>query len=152
MKLYIENYNIQNIFKKQKSLDQFLSNKSNIFEVYSTDGIYVVDQNNIYKLSILDKNIIKIDNFIEKYNILIDKSEITTKNVNQIPFDNFILKSENYIYKLNNKSRIKLVLNLILNETMEYIPADFYFDIPDELDVNSPLFKQDIQEFLFHLQ
>jgi len=145
MKLYIENYNIQNIFKKQKSLDQFLSNKSNIFEVYSTDGIYVVDQNNIYKLSILDKNIIKIDNFIEKYNILIDKSEITTKNVNQIPFDNFILKSENYIYKLNNKSRIKLVLNLILNETMEYIPADFYFDIPDELDVNSPLFKQDIQ-------
>jgi len=152
MKLYIENYNIQNIFKKQKSLDQFLSNKSNIFEVYSTDGIYVVDQNNIYKLSILDKNIIKIDNFIEKYNILIDKSEITTKNFNQIPFDNFILKSENYIYKLNNKSRIKLVLNLILNETMEYIPADFYFDIPDELDVNSPLFKQDIQEFLFHLQ
>jgi hypothetical protein len=145
MKLYIENYNIQNIFKKQKSLDQFLSNKSNIFEVYSTDGIYVVDQNNIYKLSILDKNIIKIDNFIEKYNILIDKSEITTKNVNQIPFDNFILKSENYIYKLNNKSRIKLVLNLILNETMEYIPADFYFDIPDDLDVNSPLFKQDIQ-------
>lgn len=152
MKLYIENYNIENIFKKQKSLDQFLSNKSNIFEVYSTDGIYVVDQKNIYKLSILDKNIIKINNFIEKYNILIDKSEITTKNVNQIPFDNFILKAENYIYKLNNKSRIKLVLNLILNKTMEYIPADFYFDIPDDLDVNSPLFKQDIQEFLFHLQ
>ena len=84
-------------------------------------------------------------------NIIIDKSEETREIVNQLPFDNFILNLETRNYVLNPQSKIKLVIDFLITDNMDPEPYNFYIDIPNIIDINSPLFKEDLNVFLFHL-
>ena len=49
------------------------------------------------------------------------------------------MKVINTIYTINNKV------------TNEYKPYDFYFDVSNDIDIHSPIFKEDINVFLSHL-
>jgi hypothetical protein len=71
--------------------------------------------------------------------------------VNQLPSDNIILKLATYTYKTCPRSKVKLIVNFTLNKNMEYKPYNFYFDVSDDIDINGPIFKEDINVFLFHL-
>ena len=155
MKIYIENYNIENLSKKMKGLNKYLTNKTNVIEVYSDEGIFVIDQQNIYNVDYLDKPI-KNGKYISEtgtvFNMIIDTSETTRTIVNQLPPDNVIMKTETHVYEINASSKTKLVVILTLNKAInEYKPYDFYFDVSNDIDINSPIFKEDINVFLFHL-
>ena len=50
MKIYINNYNIDNLSKKLKGLNKYLISKTNSIEIYSDEGIYLVDENNMYNI------------------------------------------------------------------------------------------------------
>ena len=155
MKIYIENYNIENLSKKMKGLNKYLTNKTNVVEVYSDEGIFVIDQQNIFRVDYLDKPIKKGKYISETgavFNMLIDTSETTKTIVNQLPPDNVILKTETQVYQINATSKTKMVINLTLNKDVnEYKPYDFYFDVSNDIDINSLIFKEDINVFLFHL-
>jgi len=156
MKIYIENYNIANLSKKLKDLSQYLTNTSNTVNVYSDEGIFSVDQQNIYKVTYLDKPIKKVKYVSENnivFDMIIDTTTTTITTVNQLPTDNLIMKTETKVYQISPNSKIKLVViftqvNKIVNE---YIPRDFYVDVSDDIDIKSPIFKEDINVFLFHL-
>ena len=155
MKIYIENYNIENLSKKMKGLNKYLTNKTNVIEVYSDEGIFVIDQQNIYKVDYLDKPI-KNGKYISEtggvFNMIIDTTETTKAIVNQLPPDNIIMKTETHLYEINATSKTKLVVISTLNKAInEYKPRDFYFDVSNDIDINSPIFKEDINVFLFHL-
>ena len=133
MKIYIENYNIEKLYKKIKFLNEYLTDKTNVLEIYSDEGIYSVDQNNIYKISYLDRPTKKVkytDNII----MMIDPSETIKTIVNQLPVDNVIFKFTRYTYQLGANSKIKLVIDLMLNN-MEYTPYNFYFDVLNDIDI-----------------
>ena len=155
MKIYIENYNIENLSKKMKGLNKYLTNKTNVIEVYSDEGIFAIDQQNIYKVNYLDKPIKKgkyISDTSAVFNMIIDTTETTKAIVNQLPPDNVILKTETQVYQINATSKTKLVIISTLNKAInEYKPYDFYFDVSNDIDINSPIFKEDINVFLFHL-
>ena len=151
MKLYIENYDILKISKKQKQLSSLFINNSYKKEIYSNEGIFTTDKNNLYKITYLDGEISKIPKYIDNINIVIDKSEETREIVNQLPFDNFILNLETRNYVLNPQSKIKLVIDFLITDNMDPEPYNFYIDIPNIVDINSPLFKEDLNVFLFHL-
>ena len=155
MKIYIENYNIENLSKKMKGLNKYLTNKTNVVEVYSDEGIFVIDQQNIYKVDYLDKPIKKgkyISETSVAINMMIDTSETSRTIVNQLPPDNVILKTETQTYQINASLKTKLVVISTLNKVVnEYKPHDFYFDVSNDIDINSPIFKEDINVFLFHL-
>ena len=151
MKLYIENYDILKISKKQKQLSSLFINNSYKKEIYSNEGIFTTDKNNLYKITYLDGEISKIPKYIDNINIVIDKSEETREIVNQLPFDNFILNLETRNYVLNPQSKIKLVIDFLITDNMDPGPYNFYIDIPNIVDINSPLFKEDLNVFLFHL-
>ena len=151
MKLYIENYDILKISKKQKQLSSLFINNSYKKEIYSNEGIFTTDKNNLYKITYLDGEISKIPKYIDNINIVIDKSEETREIVNQLPFDNFILNLETRNYVLNPQSKIKLVIDFLITDNMDPEPYNFYIDIPNIIDINSPLFKEDLNVFLFHL-
>jgi hypothetical protein len=155
MKIYIDNYNIENLPKKMKGLSKYLTNKTNVIEVYSEEGIFVIDQQNIYRVDYLDKPIKKGKYINENdivFNMIIDTSETTKTIMNQLPPDNVIMKTETHLYQINATSKIKMVINLTLNKDVnEYKPYDFYFDVSNDIDINSPIFKEDINVFLFHL-
>ena len=151
MKLYLENYNILKISKKLKQLSGLFVNNSYRKEIYSVEGIFTTDKNNLYKITYVDGEISRVLNYIDNVNIIIDKSEETREIVNQLPFDNFILNLETRNYVLNPQSKIKLVIDFIITDNMNPEPYNFYIDIPNIIDINSPLFKEDLNVFLFHL-
>ena len=150
MKIYINNYNIDNLSKKLKGLNEYLINKTNSIEIYSDEGIYLVDENNIYNITYLDRPVQKI-NYTDDVEMSIDLSTTNSIIVNQLPSDNIILKLATYTYKLCPRSKVKLIVNFTLNKNMEYKPYNFYFDVSDDIDINGPIFKEDINVFLFHL-
>ena len=150
MKIYINNYNIDNLSKKLKGLNEYLINKTNSIEIYSDEGIYLVDENNIYNITYLDRPIQKI-NYTDDIEMSIDLSTTNSIIVNQLPSDNIILKLATYTYKTCPRSKVKLIVNFTLNKNMEYKPYNFYFDVSDDIDINGPIFKEDINVFLFHL-
>ena len=151
MRLFIENYNILKISKKLKHIEGLFIN--NVFkkEIYSDEGIFTIDKNNLNKITYVDGEISKIPNYIDNVNIIIDKSEETREIVNQLPFENFILNLETRNYVLNPQSKIKLVIDFIITDNMNPEPYNFYIDIPNIIDINSPVFKEDLNVFLFHL-
>jgi hypothetical protein len=155
MKIYIDNYSIENLPKKIKGINKYLTNKTNMVEVYSDEGIFFIDQQNIYKIDYLDKPIKKgkyINENGSVFDMMIDTTETTKTIVNQLPSDNIIMKTETQIYQINATSKIKLVVNTTLNKvTNEYKPYDFYFDVSNDIDIHSPIFKEDINVFLSHL-
>ena len=155
MKIYIDNFSITNLSKKMKGLNKYLTNKTNTIDVYSDEGIFSVDQQNIYKITYLDKPVKKAkyineDNTI--FDFLIDSSETTSSIVNQLPQDNLVMKTETQVYQTSATSKVKLVIISLLNKQLnEYKPHDFYFDVSNDIHINSPIFKEDINVFLFHL-
>ena len=155
MKIYIDNYNIDDLPKKMKNLSKHLMNKTNTIEVYSDEGIFVIDQQNIYKVAHLDKPIKNVKYINETntiFDMMIDSSETTSTIVNQLPPDNVIMKTETQVYQTSPTSKVKLVIISLLNRQLnEYKPHDFYFDVSNDIDINSPIFKEDINVFLFHL-
>ena len=150
MKIYINNYNIDNLSKKLKGLNEYLINKTNSIEIYSDEGIYLVDENNIYNITYLDRPTKKV-NYINDVEMIIDFSTTNSTIVNQLPSDNIILKLATYSYKICPRSKVKLIVNFTLSKNMEYKPYNFYFDVSDDIDINGPIFKEDINVFLFHL-
>jgi hypothetical protein len=83
---------------------------------------------------------------------MIDSGETTSCIVNQLPPDNVIMKTETQVYQTSATSKVKLVIISLLNKHVnEYKPHDFYFDVSNDIDINSPIFKEDINVFLFHL-
>jgi hypothetical protein len=155
MKIYIDNYNITNLSKKIKGLNKYLTNKTNTIDVYSDEGIFSIDQQYIYKIAHLDKPVKKVKYTNENstiFDMMIDSSETISSIVNQLPPDNVIIKTETQVYQINATSKVKLVIISQLNKKVnEYKPHDFYFDISNDIDINSPIFKEDINVFLFHL-
>ena len=155
MKIYIDNYNITNLSKKMKGLNKYLTNKTNTIDVYSDEGVFSVDQQNIHKVTYLDKPIKKVKYINETntiFELMIDSGEITSCIVNQLPPDNVIMKTETQVYQTSPTSKVILVIISLLNRQLnEYKPHDFYFDVSNDIDINSPIFKEDINVFLFHL-
>ena len=155
MKIYIDNYNIANLSKKMKGLNKYLTNKTNSIDVYSDEGVFSVDQQNIHNVTYLDKPVRNVKYITENntiFDMTIDSSETITTMVNQLPPDNIIMKMETQVYQTTATSKVNLVIVSLLNRQFnEYKPHDFYFDVSNDIDINSPIFKEDINVFLFHL-
>ena len=155
MKIYIDNYNITNLSKKMKGLNKYLTNKTNTIDVYSDEGIFSVDQQNIHNVTYLDKPVRKVKYITENntiFDMTIDSSETIITMVNQLPPDNVIMKTETQVYQTSPMSKVKLVIvSLLSRQLNEYKAHDFYFDVSNDIHINSPIFKEDINVFLFHL-
>ena len=92
MKIYIDNYNIKNLSKKMKGLNKYLTNKTNSIDVYSDDGVFSVDQQNIHNITYLDKPVKKVKYISENntvFDMMIDSSETIITIVNNM-FHRFI--------------------------------------------------------------
>lgn len=161
MKLYIDNYNISNLYSKFNILDKYFVNKNSHLEIYSNEGVFIIDDINLYKLNIKDEDIIRIKDYYKKFTILIDNSIITKHETKQIPPKHTLLHITTFHYLTMPNSNLKLVIigkyNNTRNQTMdldfhnkynEFIIIDFYFEILNNIDIHSPLFKEELSGFL----
>ena len=148
MKIYSKNICLQKLHKKMKILEKYLCDTKQKLTVYSIDGIFQIDENNIRKMIILSDNSQKT--FFFGNELLIDKTKIKYEKTNFIPSEHEVCKFIELTYILDTKSKIKLVIEGKYDETNinNFIPNDFYFETEIEEELQNPVIIEDLNVFL----
>ena len=148
MKIYSENITLPKLHKKMKIIEKYLCDTKNKLTIYSIDGIFKIDENNIRKMVILSDNSQKIVFFGN--DLLIEQSKITYEKTNFIPSEHESYKFIELSYILEPKSKIKLVIegNYDQTNTKNFIPNDFYFETQIEEELKNSVIKEDLNVFL----
>ena len=113
MKIYIPNCDINT----NKLMNYYKYN--NEFKiVYSDDGIFKINYNNIYRLNITDKPIETIS--INGAKLYIDKSIISmSHNITTIPHKHKLIDINEIKYKETEKSEISLIIQYSKNKIID---------------------------------
>lgn len=126
MKIYIENYDIQNLSSSHLvNLEKYIINKNKNIQVYSEDGLFEIDENNIYKIDIL-KDVTKSIVHEKKWSLLIDESEIKRTKVHYLPLDHHFIKTQISRYRIIKAKECDMELAILFDE--KNAPIDFYIE------------------------
>jgi len=164
MRVYVEDFDPKKIdHGKLLKLEEYYSGKNEIIEVFSEQGIYLVENSKIWKLVTTNDKITKI--VMEGISFLLDETTIEKKLHSQIPFHHSISKKIIFTYHMKNT---RLIVegyyeeNRITILNVDKIDADksdiynnfivdnFYFEPkhPDKNGINNSFVKNEINVFL----
>jgi hypothetical protein len=159
MKLYIKNYKPTDILKKIKLLDDYYLSTKKSIEIISDDGIFNIDEKNFYKINIILDKLVELRS--SNLELLLDKTTINNVKVNHLPLNHINFCIISFCYAINSKSKIKLIIEgkyetseyetseyKITNKYQNFIPANFYFEIPNEKTNFEILNNEDLNVFL----
>jgi len=125
-------YYIEGILPKFDKIQQFYKKTETTKMIYSTEGIFSVETNNIFKMIPVDKPIKKITNYKKGVTILIDESYFEKQLLySQIPFDHIFLEQSFKYYCLGNIDGVIFDIYLVIEE---YNPVNFYFVTNEQLN------------------
>ena len=125
-------YYIEGILPRFDKIQQFYKKTETTKMIYSNEGIFSVETNNIFKMIPVDKPIKKITNYKKGVTILIDESYFEKQLLySQIPFDHTYLEQSFKYYCLGNEERKDSNLYLVIEENN---PANYYFLAKEKLD------------------
>ena len=119
MRVYINNHTIE-ISKITSSC--ILQHSRNIYEIFSRDGLFLVEDENIFKLNVTDGEIVNGDNFT------IDKSNIERTKVTTLPYDHISIPKKQTSYKFKTTQKVKTPILFVVEQTMDDKITDCYFD------------------------
>jgi hypothetical protein len=158
-----KNHNkVNKILERLERLEKYTISKESIVHVYSKEGIYQVNENQIYKLYVnsekIHENIVlktHDDDDDKQITLVIDDSVIEKELVHQIPYDHINIPLTTHIYSLNknnknnnyNKLGLTLVIEFIQNDKENIKPINYYFECASEIGYNN-LPIEDINVFL----
>lgn len=139
MKFYIEG--IIPCFDK---IQQFYKKTEKTKMIYSKEGIFSIEINNIFKMIPVDKPIQRIPNYYKKgLTILIDESYFEKQLLySQIPFDHIIKEESFKYYCLGNEERKDSNLYLVIEENNS---KNYYFLAKENL--NNQLIQEELTVF-----
>ena len=145
MKLYIDSYHYNpNKLKINLIKNKFKHDKCASVEFYTDNGIYTIENNELYKL-------VPMDNPIELVNIhgldfIIDKSYYTKKQHHQLSPDHTIIKKTHYVF-CNSKVSLVVEGDVSANDD-DFIPTNFYFDTHSNNSIDDIMILNEFNEFL----
>jgi hypothetical protein len=149
MKIYINNFNINNLSNVQTILADILIETHLYTELYTNESIYHIDYKNITLLEPIDGEITINKNYFNDISLVVDNSyfkKIAETSVN----GNMHLhkKIKKNVYKFNSKSKLSFVIETIDNLDNIFIPNDIYFECNEIIDIKELFIKQELIEFL----
>jgi len=157
MKIYIKDYKPLNILKKLKLIDEYYYSTKKSIEIISDEGIFYINDKNFYKMIIVSDKLVELrSNDLE---LLLDKSVFNNESVHHLPLNHINTDITTFYYAINSKSKIKLVIegnyeneisnnNEIINKYHNFIPTNFYFEVPNEKTNFELLNNDDLNVFL----
>ena len=126
MKIYIPNCDINT-----NKLNNYYKYYNDFKIVYSEDGIFKINNNNISKLNITDKTIESIS--VSGTKLYIDKSIISfSHNITTIPLRHKLIDINEIKYKETEKSQLSLIIQYSKNKLIDA----FFIVNADEIDDN----------------
>ena len=166
MKIYIENYNPSKLIKKLEKIDTYFLCKKDIVELYCDDGMYLIDQNNCYKLNVSNENV--VNKSINGINFIIDESVVKKTDAYQIPPEHISINITKFYYGLPNansfKNQNQNLINLVIegvknmkpnydnnygeNKYDNFLPNNFYIEVFMKENIDTILQKEIINVFL----
>ena len=148
MKIYINNLNLNILNELSNNFKNLLIDTKQYIVLYTEEGIYEINNKLIYHLEQIDRDIKKYENFYNEFTLIVDPSffnkHIETSIIGTKHISNQIVK---YIYKLNKKSDLNLIIEYYLHDS-KMIENDIYFELNKEIDINEIFIKKEIIEFL----
>lgn len=150
MKIYINNFNLNNLPNIQKSLDDMLTETQIYTELYTNESIYQIDSKNIFLLEPKDEVIDVYKNYFNNITLIVDNSYFKKSIENSVHGnEHHHKKIKKNIYKLNPKSKICFIIESTNNlDNNKFIPNDLYFECNELVDIKELFIKQEIIEFL----
>ena len=149
MKIYINNFNINNISNLQTVLADIFLETHLYTELYTNESIYHIDYKNITLLEPKDGEITVYKNYFNDISLVVDNSyfkKIAENSVNgNVHLHKKIRKN---VYKFNSKSNLSFVIETIYNLDNIFIPNDIYFECNEIIDIKELFIKQELIEFL----
>ena len=131
-------------------INTLLSSSEDIVYLYSSEGVYVIQNNKIMKVNIHDGDINKIDNYIDNINITIDTSILKKSReiVSCLPCDHEKVDKKINYYKLRDKSPLTFIIEFINDNVYDfYFILEGYHAKYSNADLNNPSIMEDFQEF-----
>lgn len=150
MRIYINNLNLDILNDIANKFKEYLINSETNAELYTSEGIYRIEDKNIYSLDTEDRDIKIYDKYYKEISLITDPSIFHKNLVTSVHGEShlFFLIKRN-IYKLNKNSNISLIIKYSSdnNETIP-LPNDIYFESNKDIDVNEYFIKNELSEFL----
>jgi hypothetical protein len=158
MKIYINHLNLDVLPEMLIILNNYYINSEIYIQIYSTDGIYEINNKETSKLIQYDNDVEILEKYNIDYTLLVDTSYYEKEKVSQINPEHISRKIKRCFFEINKNSKIKLVVEgeilddkhfyqRISNEYGIY-PNDIYFELPDKTDINDALVKNELNMFL----
>lgn len=157
MKIYINNLNLEILSDIMKIYNDYYIKSETYIQIYSSEGIYKIDNSSITKLISTDIDIKKLENYYNNFTLIVDPSYFTQQTVNQISPNHTSTTLKRNIFKIYANSNLQLVIECEVKEEHNYykntienviIPNDMYFELPNDTNINDTLVKNEIIEFL----
>ena len=145
MKLYIDSYHYNpNRLKIHLLKNKFKHDKCTCVEFYTNNGIYITENNELYKLVPMDNPIELVT--IHGLDFIIDKSYYTKKPHYQLSPEHIIVKKNHYVFC---NSKVTLVVEGdVTTDDDDFIPTNFYFDTHSNNSIDDPMILNEFNEFL----
>jgi hypothetical protein len=166
MKIYINHFNLNILPDLLKTLSNYHIKSEEYMYLYSTSGIYMIDQTSSIKLNQVDHDIVLLQNFYQDFTLIVDPSFYIAEKVVNIPPEHITTKIKRDVFALRNNKKNHPCIKLIIETEIKSEPEeafyflnknktenednyrDIFFEMPNGTNVNDALVKEEIIEFL----
>jgi hypothetical protein len=137
MRVYIENYSIQNVGTKLNLLHKYFMSSLETIEIYSPEGLFVINENKMYKLNnITDVPLNRIQTSYTNIYLIIDQSHYIKEEVHQVPFQHIKQHLTSLVYSIHPDLQLIIECkhttpdkfsHISKNNYEHFIPHSMYF-------------------------
>jgi hypothetical protein len=142
MKIYIEEINPKEI--DYKKIEKKLKNDRSFVELYSEEGMHVVENKKMYKIIPTNEKVVKIKE--NGFTFILDKSKILREECYQVPINHVKINKKKYTIE-----KTRCIIECIYDENnMKLYIDDFYIEVEDE-NISIEKIKNEYNVFLLLL-
>ena len=150
MKIYINNLNLDIINDISELFKEYLINSETYIKLYTNEGIYRIEDKQIYFLDVCDKQIKIVEDYYNNFTLVIDPSFFHKQVCSSIHGETHLsFQIFKKYYKLYKSSNISLIIKYLSNNINQKLtPNDMYFECNKDIDINDIFVKNELIEFL----
>ena len=111
MKIYINNLNLDILKNIIELFKEYLVYSENFLNVYTDQGIYMINDKEIFLLNPIDKDIQIFENYYKNFTLILDSSFLNKEQTTNVNGETYLsIRTKRDYYKINKKSNIQMII------------------------------------------